>query len=315
MSGVELDISGSLAWEDGLPRPQWDLIEELVESRCERDARRTAWIAVVLQWLAELGPALGGGYETVESDHFLVLAPEVDATGRPVLRIAERCRVALLSVLGGVANFEGHGKSVVLVLRTRDDYYRYISLYFPEGEHGGSAGLHVRDGYPHVALYGREPWMVEPTVAHELTHVSLYHLSMPQWLEEGLAQMFEHDVTGSSPLEVDAEMARRQKRYWGRCGLDVFWRGEAFSRRGKVQELSYQLAEILVRLLVEEGRPRWFGRVREPQRRLLAFLREAGVSDGGEAACREHLGVALSDLAARFLGPGPWSPGPGLGLA
>jgi hypothetical protein len=270
MSGDELDISGSLAWEDGLPRPQWDLIEELVESRCERDARRNAWIAVVLQWLAELGPALGGGYETVESAHFLVLAPEVDATGRPVLRIAERCRVALLSVLGGVVNFEGHGKSVVLVLRTRGDYYRYISLY---------------------------------------------HLSMPQWLEEGLAQMFEHDVTGSSPLEVDAEMARRQKRYWGRCGLDGFWRGEVFSRRGKVQELSYQLAEILVRLLVEEGRPRWFGRVREPQRRLLAFLREASMSDCGEAACREHLGVALSDLAARFLGPGSWSPGPCPGLA
>jgi hypothetical protein len=265
--------------------------------------------------LAELGPALGGGYETLESDHFIVLAPEADATGRPVLRIAERCRAALSSVLGGVANFEERGKGVVLVLRTRDDYYRYISLYFPEGEYGGSAGIHVRDGYPHVVLYGKEPWMLEPTVAHELTHVSLYHLSMPQWLEEGLAQMFEHDVTGSSPLDVDAEMARRQKRYWARCGLDGFWHGEAFSRRGRVQELSYQLAEILVRLLVEEGRPRSLGRAREPQRRLFAFLREASISDCGEAACREHLGFALSDLAARFLGPGSWSPSPCSGSA
>jgi hypothetical protein len=206
-----------------------------------------------------------------------------------------------------VTDFGELGKQVVMVLRNQDDYYRYISLYFPEGEHGGSAGVHIREGYPHVALHGKQMWALENTLAHELTHVSLHHLSMPQWLEEGLAQMFEHDMTGRSLLEVDAEMAGRHKQYWGKHGLCPFWRGEGFSRPGKVQELSYQLAEILVRLLVAESRPRWFGWVREPQRRFFAFLGGANVSDCGEAACREHLGFGLSDLAVKFLGPGSWS--------
>lgn len=133
---------------------------------------------------------------------------------------------------------------------------------------------------------------------------------MPQWLEEGLAQMFEHDMTGRQLLELDAESAGRHRRHWGAHGLDEFWSGEGFSRPGEVQELSYQLAEVLVRLLAEEARPRWFGWVREPRRRFLAFLRGAAAADCGEAACREHLGHGLADLAAKFLGPGSWSPNP-----
>ena len=310
MSGDGLDISGALTWEDGLPRPRWDLIRTWVESRREPPARRDAWAAVARQWLAELGPALGVGYEPVESDNFLALVSGGGGTGRRLLPFAERCRAALLSALGGVADFAGPGKQVVLVLRNPGHYYRYISPYFPEGEHGGSAGVHIREGDPHVALHGKQPWAVENTLAHELTHASLHHRSMPQWLEEGLAQMFEHDMTGRQLLEVDAEAAGRHKRYWGRHGLDEFWRGEGFSRPGRVQELSYQLAEVLVRLLVEEGRPRWFGWVREPRLRFFAFLRGADAGDCGGAACREHLGYELGDLAAKFLGPGSWSPSP-----
>jgi len=122
--------------------------------------------------------------------------------------------------------------------------------------------------------------------------------------------MAEHEMTGRGLLVVDAKMARRYKQYWGRHGLDAFWRGEGFSRPGNVQELCYQLAEILARLMVEDARPRWFGLVREPRRRFFAFLREAAVADSGESACRKHLGCGLSELAARFLGPGPWSPSP-----
>lgn len=308
MGANDIDISDSLTWEEGLPRPAWDLLETWVESRCSPEDRGDAWVAVLRQWLAELGPALGGGYESIETDHFLALVPRADGIGGPLLQFAERCRAALLSVLGGVTDFGEAGKQLVVVLRDRDDYYRYISVYYPEGEHGGSAGVHVREGYPHVALHGRQELLLANTLAHELTHVSLHHLSMPQWLEEGLAQMFEHQMTGLSLLEVNAEMARGHKRYWGKHGLDDFWRGEGFSRPGKVQELCYQLAEILVRLLVEEGRPRWFGWVREPQRRFFAFLRVASVSDCGAEACQENLGFGLSDLAARFLGPGSWSP-------
>jgi len=96
MSGNELDVSDSLAWEDGLPRPRWDLIETWVASHCDPDAWRGALEAAARQWLAELGPALGGGYETAESDNFLALAPQGDETGRRLVHFGERCRSALL---------------------------------------------------------------------------------------------------------------------------------------------------------------------------------------------------------------------------
>jgi hypothetical protein len=295
-------------WEEGLPRPQWSLIESWIDSQCAPDSRADAWDAATRQWLAELGPAFGRDYQAAESDHFLALAPQGNLAGALLLDFAERCREVLLSVLAGVAHFEVPGKQVIVALRTADDYYRYIALYFPEGEHGASAGVHIREGYPHVALHGQQRGMLENAVAHELTHASLHHLAMPQWLEEGLAQMFEHDMTGRSLLVLDGEMASRHKRYWGKHGLDAFWRGEGFSRPGRVQELSYQLAEILIRILVAEARPRWFGLVRDPQRRSLAFLQQAEAWDCGEAACREHLQFRLDDLAARFLGSGSWSP-------
>jgi hypothetical protein len=309
MSDDAFDTPGSMTWIDGLPQPDWDLIESWVESRFEATACRDVWDAIAKRWLATLGQALGGGYETIESEHFQALVPHDCEVGRQILRFAERCRLALLSSLNGVADVDSWSKSVVVVLRNPDDYYRYISLYFPEGEHGGSSGVHIRVGYPHVALHGEEQWTLENILAHELTHVALHHLCMPQWLEEGLAQMVEHNMAGRALLTVDAEMVKQHKRYWGRHGLDLFWCGEGFSQSGKVQALSYQLAEILVRLLVEDGRPRWFGLVREPQIRFFAFLREANISDSGEAACRAHLGYELSELAAKFLGAGTWTPG------
>jgi hypothetical protein len=109
-------------------------------------------------------------------------------------------------------------------------------------------------------------------------------------------------------LLVDRETADKMKRGWGKRGLDGFWRGESFLAPGKAQHYSYLLAEILVQLLIEDHRPRWFGLAKGSQKRLFAFLRNADGLDCGEAAARDHLGVGLSDLTARFLGPGDWAP-------
>jgi hypothetical protein len=257
----------------------------------------------------ELGSAIEKeDYEVVESDHFLVLASARDAVGRPLLRFAEDCLGALMAALPGIADFQTPGKQLILVLRTTEVYYSYIAPYYPEGEFGGSGGVQIREGYPHIVLWGKRIEDLESAVAHELMHVALHRLTMPEWIEEGLALMFEHDRTGRSRWIVDGEMARKQKSHWRRKGLEPFWSGEGFSSPDETQEMSYQLAEILVRLLMEDSRPGWFGRGRERRERFFAFLREADASDAGAAACRTHLQCGLDDLAARFLGPGSWSP-------
>jgi hypothetical protein len=302
MGAGDIDISGLCDWEEDLPHPRWDLIRTLIEDRCEPGTEPRAWTALCRQWLDELAAAFDAGYATFESPNFLGLAAPEEATGAALLGFAERCRATLLSVLGGVVDFGAAGKQVVVALRHSDDYYRYLTPYHSGGEHGRSAGVHIRAGYPHVALYSAHLWELENTLAHELTHVGLMHLSMPQWLEEGLAQMVEHDMTGRALLAVDSEMAQEHKQYWGKHRMDAFWYGDGFSRSGQVQKLSYQLAEILVRLLVEEGKPRWFGWVKEPRRRFFAFLREATADDCGASACQQHLGFGLRELAAQFLG-------------
>lgn len=300
---TEADWKGTeyLAWMDGLPHPEWDRIEARIALQSPQPEHRAAWESVGRLWLADLGDALGR-YQILESEHFQVLAP-VGGDGPRLLGYAERSRSALLVGFRGVTRFELPGKQVVVLFDTPDEYYRYIARFYPEGEFGGSAGVHIRDGYPHVALTGKLGWALDICLAHELTHVSLLHLAMPQWLEEGLAQMVEYDIATRAPLLVTTELADRHKRYWQASRLSNFWHGGGFSKRGEVQELSYQLAEILVRLLFDEFRPRWFGWVQEPRDRLLTFLKAAEQPDGGEAACREHLGFGLADLASKFLGP------------
>lgn len=75
MSNKELDISSVLTWEDGLPHPKWDLIRLWVESQSDPASQWVNWLTVTREWFAELGSALDGEYESVESEHFLVLAP------------------------------------------------------------------------------------------------------------------------------------------------------------------------------------------------------------------------------------------------
>ena len=241
MINNEFDISASIAWEDGLPRPQWDRIAAWIEARGEPELQRITWEMASRQWLAVLAAALGNGNQIAESDQFLTLTPDAD-TAASLLLFASGCHDRLLSVLDEIAKFAAPGKQVVLALRRAEDYYRYIAPFFSEGHYGGSGGIHLREGYPHIATYGKDLRILENVLAHEMTHAGLHHLSMSEWLEEGLGQMAEHEITARGLLMVDAELPRRHKQFWSKNGLESFWRGEGFSRPGKVQQLCCQLA-------------------------------------------------------------------------
>jgi hypothetical protein len=302
-----LDISESLDWAEDLPRPRWDLITTWIENRVAQEERAAAWVAVGRQWLEKLGAAFGGECRVEESEHFLLLLMRPNVPPAVMLPFAEECRQVLLDTLPDIADFRVPGKHIVLAFRTAEDYYRYIAPYYPEGQHGGSGGVQIREGYAHIAMRGGLLDVLQHTLAHEMAHFSLCGLSLPLWVEEGLTQRFAHSMTSRAPWLVDDRTAQRHKRYWGKHGLEEFWRGTSFHTKSKVCELSYQLAEVLVRLLIEEHRPRWFGWDKTPQRRFHAFLREAQVADCGEGAARAHLGFGLGELAARFLGPGGWN--------
>jgi hypothetical protein len=310
MSADRFDVRPLLTWDDGLPRPQWELIQKWIERQVGPEEQHAAWTGAAEQWLQALCEVLGTDYCTGASEHFLLLGPQPEDRVEFLLGIAERCRETLLDLLPTVADFSSPGKHVLIVLPDERTFGTYVSPYYPEGRSGRSAGAHVHEGYPHMVLRGTKVSFLEASLVHGLAHASLSHLSLPSWLEAGLSETVKRVLFGRWALCITAESARQHKRFWGRYGLDLFWYGEGFFHRGLAQNLSYELAEILLHLLLTDFQPRWFGRDRQPQERLFAFLLQANAADAGAAAARRHFDLDLGDLAARFLGPGAWSPGP-----
>lgn len=295
-----LDISRTLIWIDQLPCPNWDLVERWIEKQPSA-ARVELWNDVARQWFEHLGKAAGPEYAWCEGKQTLVFGPRDDRLYRALIACGDASQHTLTSILPGIAEFRTPGKLLVLAWNGRDDYYRYIGRFHGEGTYGATAGMHIRDDHAHIALLHVAGSQIAATLAHETTHASLAHLDLPQWLEEGLAQMFESDIAGRAPLLLDPKQAEKHRKHWRRRGLDAFWSGEGFHRAGDVQEVSYQLAEVLVRLLFSDHRPGWFSRAKQKQ--LLAFLANAKRDDAGRDAALAHLDYGIDELAAKFLGP------------
>ncbi len=261
------DISGFVTWDAGMPRPRWDLVNHWIDARLPTEQHGEAWTGISRQWLGMLADVFDGSLTVWESANFLILGPNQEATASVLLRSAEASKEYIFRSLNDLIDYSFPAKRAMLVLDFPDDYYRYLEPFQPEGHLGGSAGMHIREGLPHIVIANSAIAQVERTIAHEMTHSALMYMSLPVWIEEGLAQLVERGVVGNS-LTLDEKAVRLAKRFWEAHGLDLFWRGEGFSMPGKAQLLSYQLAEVLVQLLIEEFRPTWFGWNKEPRQKL-----------------------------------------------
>ena len=121
MPSEHLDISFAFTWEEGLPRPQWDLLDTWIEARVPPDQWGQAWSSIARQWLEELGHELGPDYVVAESEDCLLLLPQPEPPPNPLLQLADKCRQTLVTILPGVADFQFAGKQVVMVLENQDD--------------------------------------------------------------------------------------------------------------------------------------------------------------------------------------------------
>ena len=130
-------------------------------------------------------------------------------------------------------------------------------------------------------------------------HDTLFGLDAPLWLEEGVAQYLPQIMLQAYTFTLDREMAQRHERLWGRMGLQSFWSGRSFSIPDERSELSYHLAELLVRNLTADH-----------PRRFRSFLADARAADAGDAAARSRLRRPLEHIARQFLGEGAWAPAP-----
>lgn len=204
----------------------------------------------------------------------------------------------MLRVLGETYDGESRGKFVALRFGDWDDYYHYISHFYPDGEHITSGGIFLYGGYYHMAYGSSTPEGERQVRVHELAHNLMAHLPMPLWLNEALAQAFDHDLAGLVD-RFDWKDLHSRRGYWNRTTVQDFWSGASFSCQNG-SDLSYALAKLLLDFIHRDIGP-------SPEN-FRRFVQRADWHDAGDIAAREHLGISLGELISGYLGPGDWEP-------
>ncbi len=289
---------------DGLPLFDWHAVRAWLapllpgggaKTDADAAAANHAWVAAERAWLQHLNVALGEPYWLLEDEQAFVLSSLTPRMARAALAYVAQTNKRIVHVLNGLAENSHGGKDILLVFDDQDSYYRYHALYGPAGDSSLSGGCFVDAGCGHFVTRKADDLMaIEPVIAHELTHANLAHLPLPLWLNEGLAVNTEQRLAPRqrqpyAGRSIDMQLRARHQRFWGDAELQQFWNGQSFARQDEGNELSYDLARILVK---ELGRD-W------PQLRDFALAADA--RDGGEAAAQTHLQLSLGELAGRLL--------------
>lgn len=300
-------IAKSLKRDAEFALVDWDAVYAWLEDVDEAH-RGEAWNACERGWLLHLVEALGKRYKLVESPDAIVVSTLEPQVAQATLDYVDRTVARIQRVLDGVARRYEFGKEIVLILDDEDTYYRYVSLYYPDGEFAASGGTHINKGCTHTVIAKAELRQMEPIIAHELTHACL-DIYLPLWLHEGLAVNTESRVSGGGGLRYGLlEMQGRQEvhdkhlGFWNETRMQAFWSGEAFHTPGDDSRLAYDLARVMVETMSKE----WDT--------FKAFANDANWEDAGAEAARRHLGI--EDLGAYVCAlvqatPSPgWSPDP-----
>lgn len=306
-------INGAFILEDGLPRPQWQVVRKCIESRtpgevvedwiAARSGKKTvspreqAWHEAAHSWLSTLGEALGPEYGVHSAGDFLLLTDKGRTSVRYLLENAQRTVSLLEHWLGPLARKHGTGPHALLAFGQEAAYYRYLEYFYPDEQTIlPTSGVFLHGtGYHHIAL-APSPQILF-TLVHELTHNRLAHLDLPRWLNEGIAMVMEKQISGHHRTDLDRWAYREHSQYWTPETIQGFWNGTSFfEAEDRAQHLSYSLAQTLVSTLAEEFSD------------FASFVADAKASDAGEASAHQHLGLSLSDAAASFLGEGDWKP-------
>lgn len=292
-------LAGGIEVIEQFPRLNWPNISEALQKDSSYSTIPNLFDQLSKFWLARLANALTSEYRIVESEHFILLSPQPDKQVNLFLKFLEGAHKRIQHSLKGIVDNERPAKLVVLEFDSIDSYYAYIAYHYPvEGEFAASGGVFIRQGLGHFAIPHYELSVTESVAAHELTHALLSHLELPVWVDEGLAVNVERMITRHSPFQMNQQKHQKHLQFWNEETIQTFWSGESFSIPGDSNELSYQLAQLIVQSLAEDHEG------------LIRFVNSASFSDGGEGAAQKVYGGSLAAIIDQFFGPGEWRPLP-----
>ncbi|GAB2507384.1 hypothetical protein [Lysobacter humi (ex Lee et al. 2017)] len=298
---VELEWMADADW----PIPDWQAIADAQRPDWDDDRRDAYWTEGAYRWLERMGQRWEPHLPVHESDHFLLLSSASPRECEVTLAFCERSRRRILQFLPGIASPQRMGKHVLITFADQDDYYGYVSNYYPPGEFAMSSGMFIDSGYGHfLAAEGERYEVIEPVISHELAHCLVCHLPLPAWLNEGIAVNTEHHFFPAladprAQQYFPQEMVAKHAAFWNEQTIQEFWSGKSFVRPDEGCMLSYDLATKITRLAAGD-----FNAFRQ-------FVNRADGADAGVAA-EDALGFPVRNLIEAVLGDGPWDPCPEL---
>ncbi len=296
-------LSTHLSHHNGFPFLDWAAAQVWVDGLSDATVQSEAWARCELAWLEHLQVSLGPAYQLRQVGGAVLLSTLEPHVARAMLGYMAKTLQRIVRLLDGVAQPPEWGKDILIVFDDEDTYYRYVSHYYPEaGEFAGSSGMYINAGCGHFVTAKADMRLIEPIIAHELTHSCVSHLPIPAWLNEGLAVNTEHRLSPPGPsLLTPQQMHDKHLGFWGAAEIQEFWSGKSFLRNDDGNMLSYDLARIVVAQLGGD----W--------ERFRAFVLAADLADAGAAAAVEHLGMALGDVVCALLereADPAWMPNP-----
>jgi hypothetical protein len=297
-------VTDHLLGANGLPVLDWNAAQQWVDAIAGEAAQARAWSACEQAWLNHLRAGLGPGYRLFGQGKALLLSTLEKNVAEATLTFVNRTVQRIVRVLDGVAQAPEWGHNILIVFDDEDAYYSYVAHYYPEaGEFAASGGMYINAGCGHFVTVKADLRAIEPVIAHELTHACLSHLPMPAWLNEGIAVNTEQRLCPppGPAATTPQRMHERHQKFWGAVEIQQFWAGKSFLRADEGNELSYDLARIIVAQ---------FGASWDHFR---PFVLRASAEDGGASAAAQHLGIQLGDAVAALLErePSPhWAPNP-----
>jgi hypothetical protein len=290
VEGHSFDFAAQARWHDGVPHPDWDAAATWLDT-LPAPQQAAGWLALQRGWLDWLRGVFGLHYRLHESDTALLLTTQPARLAQVKLGYLGMTLRRIERTLEEIADHDLAGKEILIAFADEDDYYRYVSGFYPEdGTFGMSAGMHLGGGCGHFVTHGLELERLEPTIVHEMTHSCVRHLPLPLWLNEGLAQAIEGRFapTYQDPHRKLEEL-RRQAGFWSPATIQEFWSGHAFGRPDDRQKMAYLLALSLTDAFAQD----W--------PRFKAFVLHAHANDAGAAAAREWLDLDLGEYLRLFL--------------
>jgi hypothetical protein len=286
-----LDVQACLRDAHGWMVFDWGVVNAWLAGIADVSQRQATRLVCQRAWLLHLRDGLGDFAWLHDTDEVMLLSTLEPRTAQATTDFIARTRQRVTRVLGSLAKPQPGSKSILVVFDDEQGYYTYTAAYeHGEGELAFSGGMFIDAGCPHFVTRSQDLSLVEPVIAHELTHAALAPLRLPLWLDEGIAVNTEHRLTGARRGEhTPQELQRMHQRFWGEAEIQQFWTGESFRRPDDGNKLSYDLARIIVEQLGKSWEP------------FSAFVSAASREDAGAKAAREALGIELGAMVCALL--------------